>query len=851
MEDWVVILLTVIATGAAMWLTTICRESVVITVASKEVALGEYVDVKVDLPCSWKWFKSRHNLSVRLVPRARADGTLAECKRALSSGAEDAYALGPIVCKWPHTDADLRAIDERTQPAEDWQVDVCVFQGEEEIARDQRQTITVLRPTIEPCDAHVRLLEPTAAIARCFSSSHRAVHVAMCEEDGRRTGASIASFLRTIHDAPHARATSEIIGALVANKEAMPLVELDMRVLARDTRQRIAPRAEFNHTRPPRPGRWRFVLIADVVAAADGGAAAGGAAAAAPPIWTILAVSKTCVVHAPTLARLRGALGAGSVRAPPPPTLWGEPVRFEWAWPLGDSPGAGAGAAIDDCAASHAKPAAGADGQQLDRAGDAVVLVPIPDGHARAPHAPPDKPPAPQGWARSLISSAKPATHSRGFAATRIESGTRVGALKTLRPGRYELHYYLWDRAVGGYHAHHVAVRGAIVVNGPTLTLRTDPQFDLGIDDVSGVPRIERGYFCGDQIPFRFATSTAHDARDRVALCRMSTSGALEPTASIAVGSSNAAELFFTGDDAPHLPGTYVLQYVEHAASSAVAAAGAAEDDGGRGAFDRPLCTTREFTVLAPIVELNADEDDFLMWGQPVHIAFWASADRPQLPAGGAASGGGTLLSLVGLGAKPPALDTLCLYFMSETHQVSQLEKAGIGRNELIASISAGGCGTKSTLKFDGPDAPPFPGQYEVRYKDARGDTLARSKAFTVHGPRYLKVSSSAAPMWGEAVECTVQTNIGESSFRRCVAVVQLRLRRESNAHPAPTPPFATTALTLTTYFKHFFLCLSFVCFVYFVCSYPFLCLNVEQAMPRSMKSSSSASLRPGLRRSV
>ena len=100
---------------------------------------------------------------------------------------------------------------------------------------------------------------------------------------------------------------------------------------------------------------------------------------------------------------------------------------------------------------------------------------------------------------------------------------------------------------------------------------------------------------------------------------------------------------------------------------------------------------------------------------------------------------------------------------MSETDSVSQLEKAGIKRNELIATMPAGGFGTKSTLKFDGPDAPPFPGQYEVRYKNARGETLARSKAFTVHGPRHLIVSSGAAPMWGEAVECTVQTNIGAS----------------------------------------------------------------------------------------
>ena len=323
--------------------------------------------------------------------------------------------------------------------------------------------------------------------------------------------------------------------------------------------------------------------------------------------------------------------------------MWGELVHFQWAWPLSSSPGAGA--SLDDGAASsHAKPV-----------GDAVVLVPIPEGHARAPHAPPDKPPAPQGWARSLISSAKPATHPLGHASARIESSTRVGAIKTLRPGRYELHYYLWDRVVGAYHAHHVAVDGAIVVNGPTLTLRTDPQFDLGIDDVSGMPRIEKGYFCGDQIPFRFATSTTHNARDEVELCRVTSSGALETTASIAVGSEDAAELFFTGSDAPHSSGTYVLQYLEHTASGTAvsrrkawgaAAAAQGDDDHGAsgsgvGGARRSLYRTREFTVLAPIVELNADEDDFLMWGQPVHIAFWASADRPQLPAGGAASGGG------------------------------------------------------------------------------------------------------------------------------------------------------------------------------------------------------------------
>ena len=148
---------------------------------------------------------------------------------------------------------------------------------------------------------------------------------------------------------------------------------------------------------------------------------------------------------------------------------------------------------------------------------------------------------------------------------------------------------------------------------------------------------------------------------------------------------------------------------------------------------------------------------------------------------------------------------------MSETDSVSQLEKAGIKRNELIATMPAGGFGTKSTLKFDGPDAPPFPGQYEVRYKNARGETLARSKAFTVHGPRHLIVSSGAAPMWGEAVECTVQTNIGASRMlawftrfaqRVCVARCSASVRSYARQRQCVARQNKHTALTLYSTFR-------------------------------------------------
>jgi hypothetical protein len=229
--------------------------------------------------------------------------------------------------------------------------------------------------------------------------------------------------------------------------------------------------------------------------------------------------------------------------------LWQEPIPFDWEWSL-DGGGGGGEILTEDVGPS-------------DRDGDAIVLVPIDAALGEAAHSPPNPPPAKRGVLTSWLSGTAPLTHPLGYAATRVDTATRGGEIKSIRPGTYELHYYLWDGVVGKYHPHHVPMEPPLVVAGPTLTLPADPQPDLGIDPTTLTRRMEKGYFCGDPIRFKIATSATHDVRDEVALCLVSPTGVLEVKSKTPVGSELSTELIFEGDSAPQCKGTYVLQYLE------------------------------------------------------------------------------------------------------------------------------------------------------------------------------------------------------------------------------------------------------------------------------------------------